>query len=789
MNDGGAPPPRIIRARRAAAGAARVPGIEQRDHPVADAISVQDQLARAKGELARFQVEAGRTADRLTLERRGLRRRVDWLQKRAGVLERAITESERAVTELERALADAETRYSTTRQELDALRASYRAIVDSTMWQALGPLRRLLGKLPAGVRRRSRRALQLVRWTLTFQLVSKQRHRRDAQAVEDAPPAQQTLPAENARPPEKTPPAEARRLRIELDNYAAWVQLYDTITDDDRQAIKAAIDRMAARPAISVVMPAYETPEPYLRAAIESVCAQLYPDWELCVADDASQSPHVRKVLEEYRSGNSRIKICYRSENGHISAASNSALALATGDYVALLDNDDILPEHALYMVAAAIAEDPSIDLLFSDEDKLDGEGRRFDPYFKPDWNPELILGQNMFSHLGVYRRSLIEEVGCFRLGYEGSQDHDLVLRASARTTPERIKHLSHILYHWRAVPGSTATDVENKTYAAEAGRRAVGDYLAQQGISATVEPSPAANFHRVRYPIAEPRPLASLIIPVGAGLETVEACLSGMLERTDYKSLELLIVVNSGTRSEVFPYLNELSNDPRVTIVGDDQPQFNFSRMCNLGAARANGELIGLINDDLEVIEPGWLDEMVSHVLRPGVGGVGAALYHPDQRIQHAGVIVGLGGVAGHPYVGQRGGAQGYFGRALLTQDLSAVTAACMVLPKAVYREVGGLDEANLPIAFNDVDLCLRVREKGYRIIFTPYARLCHHGSASRGHDSEVNNAEQFKTEVEFMQRRWGDVLQNDPYYNPNLSLLWPNFELAFPPRCTKPW
>jgi len=678
--------------------------------------------------------------DPLVLECERLRRQIIRLRKQAAASGRA-----RAAAEI----------------ELDNLRRQHRALLNSTLWQALHPLRAVGRALPCSVRRAARGALKIAWWTLTLQLPSKLRGGTVAEE-ELAPSA---------------------------GEYGAWVEMYDTITDDDRAAIDADIANLTSRPLISVVMPVYETPEPYLRAAIESVRAQRYPDWELCIADDASSSPHIRTVLDEYRLIDPRIKICFRDGNGHISASTNSALALATGDYIALLDSDDLLPEHALYIVAAALADDPALDLLFSDEDKIDTEGRRFDPYFKSDWNPDLMLGQNMFSHLGVYRRRLAEEIGGCRLGYEGSQDHDLILRASACTTPDRIKHLPHILYHWRAVPGSTAVTVENKSYAIDAARRAIGEYLFQQGIAATVGASATPGYHRVCYALPQSPPLVSLIVPVGARLDIVKTCLSGLLRRTDYQPVELVIVVNCGTGSDVRAYLETLSDDRRVTLVADDAPHFNFSRLCNLGVAQAKGEIIGLINDDLEIIEAGWLGEMVSHALRPNIGAVGALLHYPDAKIQHAGVIVGLGGVAGHAHLGRPRGDLGYFGRAGLTQNLSAVTGACLVMPKRVYREVGGLDETNLAIAFNDVDLCLRIREKGYLIVWTPYAELYHHESASRGSDLAADQIARFRRECAFMERRWGEALADDPYYNPNLSLELPGFRLAFPPRVEKPW
>ncbi|HYZ40734.1 MAG TPA: glycosyltransferase family 2 protein, partial [Stellaceae bacterium] len=541
-------------------------------------------------------------------------------------------------------------------------------------------------------------------------------------------------------------------------------------------------------PVISVLMPVYETPPAYLRAAIESVRAQLYPHWQLCIADDASQSLEVRRILEHYRALDRRIKVCYRNSNGHISAATNTALELAEGRFVALLDHDDVLPEHALFEVAAIIVCDPEIDLIYSDEDKIDDKGRRFAPYFKSGWNPDLLLSQNMFSHLGVYRRSLVESIGGFREGYEGSQDYDLVLRASTLTSPERICHIAHILYHWRAVAGSAALRPDAKDYALIQARRAIADHLRERGIEAEVGPGLCTNFHRVRYSLPNSAPRVSIIIPTRDRVNLLERCVAGILHHTDYPDTEILIVDNQSKEPETLAYLTKLAGDPRVRILSYDRA-FNYSAINNLAASEATGSLLCLLNNDIEVIAPDWLTEMASHAVRPGVGAVGALLYYPDDTIQHAGVITGIGGVAGHAHHRFARGDPGYFGRAALVQDLSAVTAACLVTPTQLYHQLGGLNETELAIAFNDVDLCLRIREAGYRIVWTPHAQLYHHESASRGPDTDPDKIHRFRAEVGYMMRRWGLVLDRDPYYNPNLRLDGAGFGLAFPPRITKPW
>ena len=571
-------------------------------------------------------------------------------------------------------------------------------------------------------------------------------------------------------------------------DYAEWIRLYDTIGDGDRMAIVGAIGAMTDPPLISVIMPVYETPEPYLRAAIDSVLRQLYPHWELCIADDASTSPHIRQALEHYRAIDSRIKVSYRRKNGHISAASNSALALAEGGFIALLDHDDVLPEHALYMVAAVLEANPKIDLIYTDSDNIDINGQRFGAYFKSDWNPDLMLSQNMFCHLGVYRRSLIEKVGGFRSEYDGSQDHDLVLRIQRLTTPDRIHHIPHILYHWRAIPGSAALRPEEKAYTMERARQAITDHLAECGIIAEVLPSSCPMFHRVRYALPEPVPKVTIVIPTRDRVDLLCICIEGLLRRTDYPNIEILIVDNRSQERATRAYFAQLTTDSRIRILSYDAP-FNFSAINNFAVAQATGSILCLLNNDTEVINRDWLTEMVSQAVRTGVGAVGALLYYPDDRFQHSGVVLGIGGVAGHIHHGLGRGQFGYFGRAAVVQNLSAVTGACLVMRKTVFEEVGGLNEKDLSIAFNDIDLCLRVREAGYRIVWTPHAELYHHESASRGPDTDPDKVDRFMAEERYMKRRWKHILQTDPYYNPNLTLNGADFGLAFPPRVQKPW
>ncbi|WP_232448729.1 glycosyltransferase family 2 protein [Burkholderia ubonensis] len=567
--------------------------------------------------------------------------------------------------------------------------------------------------------------------------------------------------------------------------YHEWIRLYDTITPAKRREIEAQIGSLARKPLISVVVPTYNSDERLLREMIASVQAQIYPHWELCIADDASTQPHVKRVLDELAEADSRIKIVFRETNGHISEASNSALALATGEYVALLDHDDLLPPHALYMAARYINLHPQGRMFYSDEDKLTTEGKRTTPYFKCDWNPQMFLTQNMFSHLGVFETELVREAGGFRKGFEGSQDYDLALRCVEISGDDSVIHIPHVLYHWRIVPGSTAGSGSEKPYALVAAIRALEDHLKRANISATVEhPIESLGVLRVRYTLPSPQPRVSIIIPTRDGLALVKQCLDSIFARTLYQNFEIIIVDNGSVKPETLRYFDEVSQSPKVRVLRDESP-FNFSALNNRAVRVATGEYLCLLNNDIEVISPDWLNEMVSLANLPKTGAVGACLWYPSDALQHGGVIIGLGGIAGHMHHMMKRGLYGYFGRAVTTQNLSAVTAACLVVKKSVYEAVGGLEE-ELAVAFNDVDFCMKLVKAGYRNIWTPYAELYHHESATRGSDHDPVKYERFLGEIRLMEARWEDWFERDPAYNPNLSLsceVLP-FTLASPPR-----
>lgn len=680
--------------------------------------------------------------------------------------------------------------------ELDAVRAHYSAATAerdalrySTVWRATQPLRRVGQAMPFSARQGLRRTLRASYWLATMQFgrrLAEWRAVRGSPLV-GAPAATSPLPVA------ATPPAPVSSAVLE---YSRWVRNYDTLTDSDRGEIRAHINRLAYRPLISVVMPAYETPEQLLREAIGSVRAQLYPHWELCVADDASPSDSITSVLREVAAEDPRIKWMRRDRNGHIAAATNSALALASGDFVALMDHDDLLADQALYEIAVELNAHPDTDLIYTDEDQIDPTGRRFQPYFKPDWNIDLLLGQNVFCHLGVFRRELLTRIGGLREGVvDGSQDYDLVLRCAGASEQPRVRHIPEVLYHWRQMNEASSFSQVNPDSCIAAARQGIRDYLKARGVQGAevVQASATPLWNRVCWPLPLP-PRVSVIIPTRDKAELLSKCVSGLLHRTSYPDLELLIVDNDSREPQTSELFERLLRDNRVRILRSPG-KFNYSALNNSAVREATGEIIALVNSDIDVINDSWLREMVSLAVRPDVGAVGAKLFFDDGRIQHAGVVLGVGshadgpGVAGHYGIFQDRNEIGYFGQLALAREVSAVTGACLAMRKEIYEAVGGLDAENLPVSFNDVDLCLRIRALGLRVIWTPFAELYHLESASRGYDRTPEQIARATKEADYMRRRWGPVLDNDPFYNPAFDRVDHLFRLATPPRRQKRW
>ena len=560
-------------------------------------------------------------------------------------------------------------------------------------------------------------------------------------------------------------------------SYQQWIERTEKPLFGDLSRLSELSGELGSTPLISVVMPVYNVPERFLREAIESVRKQVYSNWELCIADDCSTEPHIQSVLREYAELDSRIKVVFREENGHISHASNSALELATGQYIALLDHDDMLAPHALFAVVDVLNKQPELEFIYSDEDFIDEEGHRLRPHFKSQWNPELLNAHNYITHLAVAKRDLVNRVGNFRPGFEGAQDYDLFLRITHELPADKIGHIPHVLYHWRAIEGSTAASADAKNYATIAGLKALSEVHSGQRDTA-VKHGSLENFYRVTYPVPEKAPLVSLMIPTRNGLDIIKPCVDSILDKTHYSNYEILIIDNQSDDPETLKWFSEVSQKRNVRVLSYDHP-FNYSLINNFAASQANGEILALVNNDVEVISPDWLDEMVSLAVRDETGCVGAKLYYPDGDIQHAGVILGLGGYAAHAHRGLPGDHPGYFNRANVRQNLSAVTGACLVVRKDIFHEVGGLESA-FTVAYNDVDFCLKVQAAGYSNVYTPYAELYHHESKTRGFDDTPEKQARFEQEKRLLAGRWGSLLENDPFYNPNLTRSNEHFSIA---------
>ncbi|WBA17124.1 glycosyltransferase family 2 protein [Salinivibrio kushneri] len=558
------------------------------------------------------------------------------------------------------------------------------------------------------------------------------------------------------------------------DSYQTWRLNHETIKF---YRVASNLNSFQSQPLISIVVPIYNPEKELLEACIDSVLAQSYSNWQLCLADDCSPEPHVREVLEKYQQLDARINIVFREKNGHISAASNSALEVAQGEWTALLDHDDELHEHALFHVVKAINKQPDVALIYSDEDKIDEHGQRRDPHFKSDWNLDLLYSQNYVSHLGVYKTDIVKKIGGFRVGYEGSQDYDLLLRYSREIDHDKIVHIPKVLYHWRMVEGSTAMGAGEKSYTTDAGIKALKDHFSALGQAVTVERGMHENIYKVNWMIEED-PLVSLIIPTHNGHEITKQAIDSIIDKSTYRNFEILLVDNNSNDPDTLAYFNEVDQHEQVKVLRYPYP-FNYSAINNYAVKQAAGDIIGLVNNDVEVINPEWLTEMVSHAQRPDIGCVGAMLYYPSDVIQHAGVIVGLGGVAGHSHKHYPRGSGGYFNRLKVIQNYSAVTAACLLVRRVVFEQVNGLNETDLTVAFNDVDFCLKVKEAGYRNLWTPYAELYHYESISRGAEDNPEKIKRFMSEVEYMKRSWLTHEIPDPHYNANLTLAREDFTM----------
>jgi GT2 family glycosyltransferase len=562
------------------------------------------------------------------------------------------------------------------------------------------------------------------------------------------------FPILRREPPPVPAPAEGLQSPHPLKAYHEWWLLHRP-TAADLESRRAAAAALVQRPLISIVMPTYNTPLKMLDDAIESVRAQIYSNWELVIADDASPDPQVAARLREWQAKDARIRVNFLAANCGIALASNAAMELARGEFVALLDHDDWIEPDALDEIVQAIAQNPEADFIYSDEDKVDPSGFFQQPFFKPDWSPEMMMSCNYLCHFSAIRTALLQQLGGFRTGFDGAQDYDLFLRVTEQA--RSIVHVPKILYHWRLSEHSTSADSGQKPAAVWNGKRALEDALARRGIEARVEATDGARY-RVRYALREAKKI-SILIPTRDRLDLLATCIASIEAKTAYPNYEIVIINNGSEKPETLQYFAET----RHRVIHYDGP-FNYSALCNYGVRESDGEWLLLLNNDVEIIEPGWLTAMAEQIQREEIGAVGAKLLFADGTVQHAGVYFCEHG-ARHAFHGAQRYSGEQIGQLQIVRNYSAVTAACLLTRRDVYNAVGGLDEVRFAVAFNDTDLCLRIRKQGYRIVYTPYAELFHYESQSRGYENQ--NPEESKA----LRETWPEVLAHDPYFNPNLA------------------
>lgn len=551
--------------------------------------------------------------------------------------------------------------------------------------------------------------------------------------------------------------------------YRAYIPTEETLETQRKQKFDYS-------PLISIAVPAYQTPVEFLRQMIESLIVQTYSNWELCIVNASPDNEEMQKVLAEYSAGDSRVRFCNLKENLGIAENTNRAFAMTKGEFVGLLDHDDLLAPNALYEIVKILQDHPQADALYTDEDKVTTElDEHFQPHLKPDFNLDLLRSNNYICHFFVVRKSIVEKAGGFRKEFDGAQDYDFIFRCTENAG--EVLHVPEILYHWRTHKASTADNPASKMYAFEAGKRAIEAHLERTGTKGEVSHTQDLGFYRVKYPV-QGKPLVSVIIPNKDEKETLQTCLEMLEKNTGYQNFEIIIVENNSTTDEIFRYYKELSGNRKIHLLRWGK-EFNYSAINNFAVAHAKGEYLLFLNNDVKSINSDWLEEMLGVCQRPEVGGVGAKLIYPDNTIQHAGCVIGMGGIAGHMFVDMPADGTGYLHKASLLQDMSAVTAACLLMKKEVFEQAGGFTE-ELAVAFNDVDLCLKVRKNGYLIVYDPYVKLYHMESKTRGAEDSKEKVRRFQTEIEYMRCHWIDILKNgDPCYNKNLSLTKWNYSL----------
>ena len=553
---------------------------------------------------------------------------------------------------------------------------------------------------------------------------------------------------------------------LQYGDYGGWIKFNEPKDADLKLQMKK---KFAISPKISVIVPMYKTKEKFFKDLVNCMINQTYSNWELCLADG---SPEQNENLKKYYEKDNRIKYKYLNENLGIAGNTNAAIDMATGEYIALLDHDDILSDYALFEVVNCINKFPNAEFIYSDEDKIDENDNRYDAYFKPDFAPDTLRCQNYICHFSIFKKELMDKLEGFKADYDGAQDYDIFLRMSEVTKPENIKHIPKIFYHWRVHSESTAKLNSNaKNYAFEAGKKAIEDHLKRVGLEGEVTPGCIEGIYRVDYKV-KGTPKVSIVIPNKDGKDILEVCINSVLEKTTYSNYEIVVVENNSETKEIFEYYKEIEKNDKIQVVKYPNKGFNYSAIINFGVKNSNGDYIIQLNNDTELITPNWLEIMLGFIQREDVGALGVKLYYPDETIQHSGIIVGVGGIAGNRFKSIPKDGHGYFAKESMIENLSAVTGACLMTSKSVYEEVGWMDE-NLAVAFNDVDFCLKIREKGYLVVYNPFVEFWHYESKSRGQENTPAKIKRFQGEMSTFEKRWGDILdEGDPYYNVNLSL-----------------
>lgn len=567
------------------------------------------------------------------------------------------------------------------------------------------------------------------------------------------------------------------RKKLDLNNditpYQVWIQNNEP-TEEELE--KQKITKFEKNPKISIIVPMYNTPARFFEELVDCLINQTYSNWELCLADG---SPDKNSELKKIINKDERIKYKFLNDNKGIPGNTNEAIKLATGDFLALLDHDDLLPKFCLYEIVKCINENPDVEFIYTDEDKIEGEKEnRKDPYFKPDFSSDTLRSNNYITHLSVFKKELMNKLGGFRDAYNGAQDYDIIIRATEET--QNIVHIPKVLYHWRVHPQSTAMDSEAKPYAYEAGKKVIEDHLKRQGLEATVNHGgDIKGIYEVQYKV-QGNPKVSILIPNKDSVKLLKNCINSILNKTTYDNYEIIIIENNSEESKTFSYYDSLKENEKIKLITYTEKGFNYSKIINFGVKNSDADFVVQLNSDTEIITPNWLEKFIGYAQREDVGAVGARLYYEDGSIQHAGIVVGICNLAANMLTGLPKGVHAYFGKDCLIQNMSAVTGACLFSRREIYEEVGYMDEENFKVAFNDVDFCLKIREKGYKIIYNPFIELWHYESKTRGYEDTPEKKKRFENESNNFKTKWKEVLKRgDPYYNINLSLTTAQYDI----------